>query len=1825
MNKYNKISKDYFDLSPNNKLKSIKGIDVPLVEKFDNEIDEIVTDKTKKSIIETVFAQKSLGSIKKTKQGNFAKGGVTNIDGQIQEVWTPREFLYRQFNPDWRENPYIITEEESISKLEKVNENKVLLEQHIVDTLEKYKKQTIFELPLSEYDVIKDKRREIQNISNFLTIAELDAYVFAHPELIKENYIDDYTYSKEDLIDKGLLYWQPKQYDGTDSHFKIKVIEGKWVYKYEYLMGNVNQKIVDLDRDEDKFLQDASKEQLALQISELTKVRNEFARVGVSGQNQITLKANSDFGNDTDMFWIDTIIGALQLNGRTSLKDAFIMYLSSDIIDPTTFTLVESYRDIVRYYCNNETPNSDGSEEEERNKVNILQNSQIEGQKLFNSFLDTELIREDKQRFEYEWNRYYNNYVECVYHKIPVALSFSKTFLDNVPFIPNDTQIQSVQYASVTKSCMLAYGVGVGKTASAFMNISWALGNGLIKKPMIVSPSAVLPKWIGEIQGKEEINALGVPTGTFIQGLLPQYGETVNLGSLNAKEVRFNLKEYSEAEEVLLSKMDNFVEWVRENIDRKKYAFEDTDINRIILSNIDDFELDNVISDYNRYLAPFQPVGLQPPKKKTKPKEMFDFWWTEQQKYISELPFKLGKLRSFSDNTIFMISHTGIGKLGAYKPSIEEDINETESFFGKLYYELTQGQDIEDDEGSGFANRLEANVFGKAGKPKVYLEELGVDYICFDESHYYKKAITVAKAKDNVRGAKKYDIDKGSPSERSLSAYMMVRYIQERNNNFGILHLTATPVTNSPIEIYSMMALTNIKQLYNMGFEYVETFFDCFMRINYDIRYTAQRKIKKEQVLLGYINAPQMRRAIFSIFDYKSGEDANIKRPIKVTYPNIPKGIETTLTPSAEQGDSFRSIKEYILGEKTYSEICEVSTTETNQYSEMNDEELVQAYEDLTGKEVDLVGELDDKTRDKFIKALEDAQSNTQTFGTFEEKKEPKGARVIKALSMLRQVTISPYLYMCKKRSAIEPTSSQYIETSPKLLYIVNCIKNTLAYEKKNKLVPSGSVIFMNQGVKPMAMIPSQYQETSAGRVATAFDKVEWKQGGFDKIKQYIVDNSELEAEQIGLIYGGLTKIQKVREMDKFLKGETLVLIGSKTISTGIDLQKNASTMYFADFDWNPTEAEQTVGRIHRQGNRMAYTRIVYPMLENSADPIIFQILQEKTMRIREIWDKEGRTSELEISKEFDANEFKHKLITDPEEKAKYHIELSIKDLTDNAIVYRNRLKSFQNLSYDYQTMNEERPILKKGLSIIDHYANDKNKKATLEALDSKVENITDEIEDEIRDWEYQIENLEEEIERLDSSNKDDKKEIDKNNKEITSLKSKIKLQPERLKKKIAKIKEDAYDVEADPDKRYVLEDFNNLNDEELVLQVQKKLTDSTSWYTRNTGGWSDKNNIDEWIKQNYSSEYFGRNADDEKLLKDEQIAKAKEVKEKQKELGQIAIELADVEAFSSEEVELEEKQDQLTEELDDLKREYNNITENNSGMDTSKAIRIENLKNRGYSWRNAYRQYERGKDRILALGLDPANLTEVLSKIREELQAFETEISTIQDSESELINKFRLEEVANRKELPTISERVMEFAGGNDSYLTKFLHTFKIDTVPTIGANKKKDTSTTIMIGMTKPKNYIGEINIELLGSKKQSIDIVVGDEVYEIAGGEVYSLGDFNIEQFEQLLVDNDELGNFEFFDWCIADGVEGGKPKLRNKPVAPPVKPPIDVTPIDVTPIDVTPIDVPNISKVEEYLAKIESYESLIEIEEDDEIIADHTSKIESYESLIELEEE
>ena len=100
------------------------------------------------------------------------------------------------------------------------------------------------------------------------------------------------------------------------------------------------------------------------------------------------------------------------------------------------------------------------------------------------------------------------------------------------------------------------------------------------------------------------------------------------------------------------------------------------------------------------------------------------------------------------------------------------------------------------------------------------------------------------------------------------------------------------------------------------------------------------------------------------------------------------------------------------------------------------------------------------------------------------------------------------------------------------------------------------------------------------------------------------------DENEVVLISGSTPNIEKERAKNSFLAGKSTILIGSNSISTGIDLQNNASSLFLCDFSWNPTDNEQISGRINRQGNRFANVRIVYPMVENSADPVIFQLLQ---------------------------------------------------------------------------------------------------------------------------------------------------------------------------------------------------------------------------------------------------------------------------------------------------------------------------------------------------------------------------------------------------------------------------------------------------------------------------------------------------------------------------------------------------------------------------------------------------------------------------------------
>jgi superfamily II DNA/RNA helicase len=249
-----------------------------------------------------------------------------------------------------------------------------------------------------------------------------------------------------------------------------------------------------------------------------------------------------------------------------------------------------------------------------------------------------------------------------------------------------------------------------------------------------------------------------------------------------------------------------------------------------------------------------------------------------------------------------------------------------------------------------------------------------------------------------------------------------------------------------------------------------------------------------------------------------------------------------------------------------------------------------------------------------------------------------------------------------------------------------------------------------------------------------------WSESGFKKIKQYLIQKMGYKDSEVVMVSGGMSNDDKERAKNSFLAGTSSVLIGSSTISTGVDLQDNASALFLCSFDWNPTDNEQISGRIHRQGNRFEQIRIVYPMVMNSADPNIFQQLYEKTLRIKNIWDRNDRGNTLDL-RDFDVNSLRKGILDEPEDLANYWKEEKSDELqTKNKILY-NRLQDLNTARNSKEIYDDYTPVMKGIIVVLDAYRKQKNKKEAEANLKLKLDEVDDKFED--------VEDLEEKFAKI--------------------------------------------------------------------------------------------------------------------------------------------------------------------------------------------------------------------------------------------------------------------------------------------------------------------------------------------------------------------------------------------------------------------------------------------------------------------------------------------
>lgn len=102
---------------------------------------------------------------------------------------------------------------------------------------------------------------------------------------------------------------------------------------------------------------------------------------------------------------------------------------------------------------------------------------------------------------------------------------------------------------------------------------------------------------------------------------------------------------------------------------------------------------------------------------------------------------------------------------------------------------------------------------------------------------------------------------------------------------------------------------------------------------------------------------------------------------------------------------------------------------------------------------------------------------------------------------------------------------------------------------------------------------------------------------------------------------GSETAAKKQESFDKFVKGETLILLMSLRAGQGLDgLQKRCRTCIFAELDWTPAVMEQDIGRIHRDGQTDPVTSY-FLVSEEGSDPTIAEALGLKSSQLAGIRD----------------------------------------------------------------------------------------------------------------------------------------------------------------------------------------------------------------------------------------------------------------------------------------------------------------------------------------------------------------------------------------------------------------------------------------------------------------------------------------------------------------------------------------------------------------------------------------------------------------------------
>lgn len=672
--------------------------------------------------------------------------------------------------------------------------------------------------------------------------------------------------------------------------------------------------------------------------------------------------------------------------------------------------------------------------------------------KLFDRYIHEGLELETIKRLEAEYNRRFNSYIIPDYSKLPLFVDGMSAYKGDSKFKLYDQQIKGISFLCNKGNGLLAYDVGVGKTAAGIVATKNQIQTERSQRPLIVVPNQVYSKWYTDI----------------------------------------------------------------------KQLFPNVQVNDLYNFNKDS-------------------VG----------------------KYVdSENPHKL----NIPVNSISLCTYEALKNITFTDESCE---NELYQDFANL---LSADMDGSERENAQDSDKIKG-IIGAASHVNdasyYFFEDCGFDHITVDEAHNFKNLWVVPRPKKKGESNEYSGIPSGKPSARALKLYGMTQLVQRHNDDRNVFLLTATPFTNSPTEVYSMLSYIGRERLQRAGITSLRSFFDQFAQTKQEFAVTSKGEIDTKQVMKNWKELPALQNILTEFIDKVDGEEAGIVRPNKFTH------------------------------------VKPLDMSELQQLMRKMDEERMA------------------------------------------EIKEGNSAAVIVAMNNMRLSCVAPALANPDMYEGLElPPLNQLVETSPKLKFVCDAI---IDMYKENP--EKGQFMYVPLGKESHGII-----------------------------KDYLVQHG-IPKEAVEIINGEVNntpeKKEKITAKFNNEKDKCKIIIGGRNTAEGIDLNGNSFVMYNCSLGWNPSETIQAEGRIWRQGNLQGHVHIVYPVMNDSIDSVLYQKHDEKRSRVNELWNYKGDSLNVE---DINPEDLKLDLIKDPQKKAKLILEEETKETKAELAKIKLKIKDFDEI-----------------------------------------------------------------------------------------------------------------------------------------------------------------------------------------------------------------------------------------------------------------------------------------------------------------------------------------------------------------------------------------------------------------------------------------------------------------------------------------------------------------------------------------------------------------